>query len=180
MKDQRFIYALVDSDDADSEWRYIGCTKDPKKRQRDYRRFVMDAGHLSYWLSSLRLPPELIVLAEVNPPEEWRTVERAWITQALERGYRLVNGQHHNGRRSRPPAPRPVWQCEERTTSEIPPSLIAAERAYQDALIHAEALRLARNREVCRAVESGCPNTEIARALGMSRAMVGKIFVKPT
>ncbi len=59
-------------------------------------------------------------------------------------------------------------------------AVVKAHTEYQAAAGKAEALRVKRKTEIIAALEAGSTASEIARALGMTRARIAQIVQQPT
>lgn len=86
-----YIYGLICP--IRSEIRYIGKSIRPRERLQNH---MNDTGncHRVNWIKHLKtngLKPELIILEEVSPHDDWRERERYWISHGLDNGWPLTN-----------------------------------------------------------------------------------------
>lgn len=88
------IYGLVDP--RTGETRYVGKADDTARRVRSHlSESKLLRNRRDRWIRGLvlqGLKPELVVLQEVGPGEDWRALERLWIGLYRAAGCRLTNG----------------------------------------------------------------------------------------
>jgi predicted GIY-YIG superfamily endonuclease len=90
-----YIYGLLCP--LSGEIRYIGKSIDPERRVKGHISGAKSGAyshHTSRWIRKLDrkgLAPQLVVLQEVGEDEDWRQVEREWISSAIASGWPLTN-----------------------------------------------------------------------------------------
>lgn len=92
MARSHFIYALAEP--GSDDYRYVGASRQPKRRLHYHCTQSNRCPRLQSWLSGLRargLAPRLVILREVAASEFWRDAERDTIKSLIAAGYDLVN-----------------------------------------------------------------------------------------
>lgn len=90
-----YIYVLYDP--RTDEIRYVGKSVNPKARLRAHITAARNGAydhHTSRWICKLLaegVEPELAIVDEVSEGDDWREIERLWITRFETEGGRLTN-----------------------------------------------------------------------------------------
>lgn len=88
-----YIYALIDP--RDGQPRYVGKTIDPTKRLNGHINPKRKCNcHSANWIRQLvkaGFMPEMKIIEEVKPGDDWKERERFWIQKYQEMGYSLTN-----------------------------------------------------------------------------------------
>ena len=99
--DTYFIYAL--GDPRDGELRYVGCTNNPARRQREYAGMqVYNNDQFIRWLRELKninQQPVLVCLRATNDYENAGSLEVEMMTRLRQEGHRLLNRNQQPYRR---------------------------------------------------------------------------------
>ncbi len=86
-----YVYALVDP--FDNLIKYVGCSKQPKKRLYEHWTQFHDWGGKAEWMRGLKkkgIKPRLFVLASY-PDDEAKWQEREWFYFLLSQGMPMLN-----------------------------------------------------------------------------------------